>query len=587
MSGIGGLGYEGGLFCGLIGSSIGKSNINQFVNLIENVLDDDGAFVYLYNGSEEEPNIEVVSKLFQMDLTEKVKNEQIILINLKDRLKGNNEIDFKEKIDFFERGVNGLRGKGTEKIVIYGTRAYFNIKRDNMKELYKYHKSLKCLCKEKNIMVIIKYIVDDLSEKEFIKLISIHDLFILEGDKPGNTYTYLELISTSLIYLSKRQQNDEEYIREMKRIEYLKNLGELVEGVTHDFNNLLTTIIGFSQIALLEDTENQVRDYLNVIYNSAIDGKAMADKVHNYVKGSYNGEKRLHKINDLVRSSINMIKYKTMSYSRKTGNHIVLKEDLKSERSIYCNEFELRQVFLNILLNGLASMEGKGTLTVKTYDVNEKIYIEIIDTGCGMSERVMERIFEPFYTTKGKEGTGLGLNTAKKILESHSAEINVGSELGAGSVFTIVFSENIEEFRVMEEEIEDHSIYGAKVLVVDDKYSVAKSIAELIGLVNMTADVETKGEKVLCRLEEKTYDIIICDYSMPDIDGIEVSKLVKEKYPEKPFILLTGYSDKINEKYDTVDYVLKKPCTVEELADALGKSLNTVDVNKNKSYNIV
>src|SRR5699024_7887022 len=103
---------------------------------------------------------------------------------------------------------------------------------------------------------------------------------------------------------------------------------------------------------------------------------------------------------------------------------------------------------------------------------------------------------------------------------------------------------------VLERE-EDYSAYGAKVLVIDDKYSVAKVIAELISLVNLTAHVETNAEKVLQRLEEDNYDIIVCDYSMPKINGIQVSEQVKERYPEKPFVLLTGYSDSINENFDT------------------------------------
>ena len=392
------------------------------------------------------------------------------------------------------------------------------------------------------------------------------------------------MISTSLAYLSKKQQSDEKYRKEMKRIEYLKSLGELVEGFTHDFNNILTTIIGFSQIALIRDSENQVRDYLSVISKSAIDGKAMIDKVHDYVKGCFNGVKKLHKMNDIVISSTNMIKYKI---NQKTGKQIALVVDLKSERSLYCDEFELRQVFLNMLLNGMSAIGEKGTLTVRTYDKDEKVYLEIEDTGIGMSEEVKEKIFEPFFTTKGKLGTGLGLNTSRKILENYSAEINVDSEIGVGTVFTIVFPETIKEVSELKVEEDYYSAYGARVLVIDDKYSVAKVIAELISLVNMTAEVETNGENVLQRLEEEMYDVIICDYSMPNINGIQVSELVKAKYPKKPFILLTGYSDKINEKWDTVDYVLKKPCTVEELADVLGKSLNTIDVNKDKSYNIV
>lgn len=584
MSDVGDFGYEEGLFCGLISTRSYRTNVNQFANLLDTVLEEGGAFIYLYNGKVEKQNLEILSKLFQMDLSEKEEEGHVILVNMEVEFKLKNKVNFVDRVAFYEDKINDLREKGIEKIVIYVTMDHLNIIHDNQEKLYEYYEKIKALCSEKRVMATVRYIVDDLFEEEFIKLISLHDSIIIDGDKVGNKYTYLELISTSLAYLSKKQQSDEKYRKEMKRIEYLKSLGELVEGFTHDFNNILTTIIGFSQIALIRDSENQVRDYLSVISKSAIDGKAMIDKVHDYVKGCFNGVKKLHKMNDIVISSTNMIKYKI---NQKTGKQIALVVDLKSERSLYCDEFELRQVFLNMLLNGMSAIGEKGTLTVRTYDKDEKVYLEIKDTGIGMSEEVKEKIFEPFFTTKGKLGTGLGLNTSRKILENYSAEINVDSEIGVGTVFTIVFPETIKEVSELKDEEDYYSAYGARVLVIDDKYSVAKVIAELISLVNMTAEVETNGENVLQRLEEEMYDVIICDYSMPNINGIQVSELVKAKYPKKPFILLTGYSDKINEKWDTVDYVLKKPCTVEELADVLGKSLNTIDVNKDKSYNIV
>ena len=584
MEGIGDFGYEEGIFCGFISTRSYGINVNQFANLLGIVLEGGGAFIYLYNGKIEEPNLEMLSKLFQMDLIEKREEGNIILINMEDEFKLKGKHNYEHRVAFYERKINELRDKGIEKIVFYSIVDHINIMHEKHKELYKYYKKLKCLCIEKQVMTVIRYIVDDLFEEEFVKLISLHNSIIIDGGKEIYKYSYFELISTSLAYLSKKQQSDEEYRKEMKRIEYLKSLGELVEGFTHDFNNILTTIIGFSQIALIRNTENQVRDYLSVISKSAIDGKAMIDKVHDYVKGCFNGVKKLHKINDIVSSSTNMIKYKI---NQKTGKQIALVVDLKSERSLYCDEFELRQVFLNMLLNGMSAIGEKGTLTVRTYDKDEKVYLEIKDTGIGMSEEVKEKIFEPFFTTKGKLGTGLGLNTSRKILENYSAEINVDSEIGVGTVFTIVFPETIKEVSELKDEEDYYSAYGARVLVIDDKYSGAKVIAQLISLVNMTAEVETNGENVLQRLEEEMYDVIICDYSMPNINGIQVSELVKAKYPKKPFILLTGYSDKINEKWDTVDYVLKKPCTVEELADVLGKSLNTIDVNKDKSYNIV
>lgn len=579
--------YKEGLFYGVISTNNQIVYTQKNVDFFEHILMENGAFLYIYNGEKEKPKIDDISKFMETDLTKKLKNGQIIITDAAEVFREFDSVDYlNDRINYYKDMIKNLKNNGFEKIVMLGTRDNSDLDRFTDKGLYNYHQKLKKLCKENNIMGVIRYVVGDLSERELAKLISLHDLISLEGDNIGLQYTYIELISTSLVYLSKQREKDEEYRKEMERIEYLKNLGELIEGFTHDFNNLLTAIIGFSQIALLKGTENLVRDYLKIIYETAIDGKAMVDKLHEHVKGSYNGEKKIHQVNELVKGSTNMIAYKIKSTTKEAENKVILNLDLKSEKSIYCDEFEIRQVLLNILLNGLAAMKEGGTLTVKTYDKEGKIYIEIIDSGTGMNEEIQKKIFEPFFTTKGKDGTGLGLNTSKKILESHSAEILVESKLGKGSKFTIIFPQDESKSKAVYKEIDLHSIYGAKVLVVDDMYSVGKSIAELIGMINMTAEVETRAEKVMGRLEEKTYDIIICDYTMPNMNGVELSKIVKKAYPEKPFILMTGYQDKLFESCDTIDYVLNKPCTIEELADILGQALNVIDDSKDKGYNI-
>jgi len=260
-------------------------------------------------------------------------------------------------------------------------------------------------------------------------------------------------------------------------------------------------------------------------------------------------------------------------------------KELNSRKCIYCNEFEIRQVILNILLNAVDSITCDGVVKIKTYDKGKNSFIEVEDTGIGIEEDMLEKIFDPFFTTKGEHGTGLGLNIVKKVLNEHCADIKVESQVNKGSKFTIIFpSTTKEQLKVAEEEEEYKT--AANILVVDDKYIVAKSIKELVSLLNMNADVETRGEKVMSRLSEKEYDLIICDYSMPYKNGIEVSQKVKKEYPNKPFILLTGFVDDIVENCDTIDYILNKPCTVEELADTIGKALKIVDEARSKSSNI-
>ena len=577
--------YKEKLFCGIISSNFGKKYVTPLKKLVGNVLNDDGALIYIYNEKKNEPDLKDMKKYFEIDIEKKYENGQLTFVCAEEKFLNDEVLLLDKLLDFYESEIDSYKKKGFEKIIVYTTRDVFYTKNIKGKDLCTLHRRMKKICRPKDIIIGIKYIIDDFHEKDFLSLITLHDLFILEDSSGGNVYTYLELIKTSLINLSMKQRQQEEYERELKRIEKLKTLGELSESMAHDFNNVLTTIVGFSQMCLIKETNKEVKKHLNTIYKTALDGKAMMNKIQDYIKGSYDSQRDIHDLNDLVRGSMEMIDHGVVNLNEKNASSIKLVEELNSTKSIYCNEFEIRQVILNILLNAVDSLETKGVVTIKTYDEGRNSFVEVEDTGIGIEEEILEKIFDPFFTTKGEKGTGLGLNIVRKVLNEHRAEIKVESEVDKGSKFTIVFPSNTKEELYAAEEEENYNTV-ANILIVDDKYMVAKSIKELLSLLNMNADVETRADNVLERLSEKEYDLVICDYSMPGKNGVEVSKRIKSRYPNKPFILLTGWSEDILDDYDTIDCILNKPCTVEDLAEAIGKALDIIDDNKNKSYNM-
>jgi signal transduction histidine kinase len=239
----------------------------------------------------------------------------------------------------------------------------------------------------------------------------------------------------------------DDFEKELKRIEYLRNMGELMEGVTHDLNNLLTTISGLSQLSLLKDASVEVKNNLRVINQTALDGKTVIDKIHNYIRGSYNSRKDYHYFDDIVISSLAMAKHRFKTINTLERHNVCLETDLNCNGIIYCNEYEIRQGILNIILNGIDAIEEKdGILIVRTYNEDNYAVVEISDNGVGIDEETMEKLFEPYFTTKGPKGTGLGLNIVKNILKDHSAEISVESKVGEGTTFKTKFTivENID-----------------------------------------------------------------------------------------------------------------------------------------------
>mgnify|MGYP000863666918 FL=1 len=578
--------YGGKLFSGLISSSFSMEYSVCFKELIGNFLEGNGALIYAYDRKENKPSFDQFKKSLKLGVERGLKDNQIVIYCAEDCFLTGDVIDTNKIIACLEKEIDNFKKNGFEKIVLYTTRDSFYMSRMTVEELYELHKKFKKITREKSITIIIRYIIDDFEENDFLDLISLHDTFILEGPMGCNSYSYVELIKTALINLSKKSKQ-EEFEKELKRIEKLKTLGELSEGISHDINNMLTTIIGFTQISLLKETRDEIKEYLNVIYRTALDGKAFADKFQSFVKGTNNPKKSIHKISDIAKGSIDMIRHRIKNDMENNDINIELVEKLNSNSCVYCNEYELRQLILNLLINALDSMKSNGVLTVRTYDKGQNVFLEVEDTGEGIDEENKKKIFEPFFTTKKAKGTGLGLCIAKKVLEEHSARIDVESKLGIGTKFTITFSKDAKDQIYAEESMNKYSYIAGKILVVDDNFVVGKSIAELVTFLNMESSVETNPERVLERLSEDEYDVVICDYSMPKMNGIEVSKMVKRIYPQKPFILLTGWAMELdNEAAKTIDCLLQKPCTIEELSKSIRKVLNYVDREKDKSYNI-
>ncbi|MEW8972741.1 MAG: HAMP domain-containing sensor histidine kinase [Tissierellaceae bacterium] len=219
--------------------------------------------------------------------------------------------------------------------------------------------------------------------------------------------------------------------------EYVDALFGLSETMFHDFKNILAIISGLSQLAALDVTSVGVRENLDTINKAALDCKDIIDKFYGFIKG-YNTEYKENMVfGNIVLNSLNMVKHKINSMADQS-NRIELSLNINSLSKVYCNEYKIKQALLNILLNAIEAMEEKGgTLGINLYEGGEFIFLEIWDTGVGIPEENIDKIFMHKFTTKGENGTGLGLKISKDIFENHGGEISVLSKLGVGTKFTI------------------------------------------------------------------------------------------------------------------------------------------------------
>jgi signal transduction histidine kinase len=443
-------------FIGIISSKYRGEELKPFKSYAAKYFNKGGGLIYVYAKNSEMQNLNYLGKLWEVDLNHFYIKKRIIFICREDYL-----VDDKfDKVGFLSAIESGLeelnKNKSKENRICITVDSFWNsIIKDNVQCFYD---ELNAFSKEKNSKIMLKYIMEELDEPYVHSLLNNHDFLLVDGPDDYEVYSSDQLIYQSLNILSMHSAINNKYEKEMIRVEYLKTLGELMEGTVHDINNLLVTILGYAQLSLVIDDSTELKDYLRIIYKTALDGKNITDRIQNYIRGSYDSLKGIYELDSIINSCIEMTKYKFKPSGNDNEGQLEMIVDLDSNGYVYANEYEVRQAVINIILNGVDAMEGSGTLTIKTYHIGSQLVLEITDTGKGMDEATKNKLFDPYFTTKGSKGTGLGLNIAKKIFDNHMAKVYVDSEISKGTKFTIYFPSVEKKYNVAEIKTNSYNI---------------------------------------------------------------------------------------------------------------------------------
>ena len=228
-------------------------------------------------------------------------------------------------------------------------------------------------------------------------------------------------------YLVQVQRQQEMLIRQ----ERLAAVGTLARGIGHEFGNILLRIIGKAEIARDKNTNEAMTEALRVIGLSAERAGVIVRNLQGMVKMETSRE--LASIQQPIADSLQLIDHEL----KKAGVTVFEKYDTDLPK-IVMNRIELGQVFLNLFINATHAMEPKGgELHISASAANGRLVVQIRDTGCGIKDENLSRIFEPLFTTKGERGTGIGLSVSRKIVENHNGHLSVKSEVGQGTEFTL------------------------------------------------------------------------------------------------------------------------------------------------------
>jgi two-component system, cell cycle sensor histidine kinase and response regulator CckA len=372
--------------------------------------------------------------------------------------------------------------------------------------------------------------------------------------------------------LSIRKKMEETLVK----TERLLAVGEMASGVAHNFNNLLQMIMGSGEAALAKLGGGKIRECreaIESILNACRRGSGIVRRIKDFTLSNTHGmdEAQVFDLEELLSEALELTKplWKTLPEPRTYRVNVIK----CSGCYIKGKPTEIYEVLVNLIKNALEAMPDGGTLTVTSYIKNDKVYLEIADTGNGIGRENFQRIFEPFFTTKGSQNTGLGLSSSYGFIKRHLGDIRVQSTLGEGTTFTLVLPKST---RVQQEEIEAAPLTRlAKIrfLLIDDEINILRSMEmffEDSEIEILTAKTAREGIQTI---HNNTLDVVLCDLAMDDMNGLEVGKVIKKHcrktgIPKIPFILYTGLDKKLDSRIlrdAGVDRVVQKPIACEKL----------------------
>jgi signal transduction histidine kinase/ActR/RegA family two-component response regulator len=371
--------------------------------------------------------------------------------------------------------------------------------------------------------------------------------------------------------------------------ERLRALGQLASGIAHDINNALSPAALYTQ-ALLErevSLSQEARDRL-VIVNRAIDdvGATVARMRTFYRPRDVELTLSPIDLNQLLQQVAELTRARWRDMAQQHGTVIELQGEYAPQLpAVMGAESEIRDALTNLVLNAVDAMPGGGTLTLRTRvketrvsanEATRSVIVEVRDTGTGMTEAVRNRCLEPFFTTKGERGTGLGLAMVYGMAQRHSADLEIDSEPGRGTTMRIAFQ--VTAITASEPRSPDAAAMGPlRLLLIDDDPLLLQSLQDVLSMDGHQVTAADGGQRGIdeyfaARARGEPFAVVVTDLGMPKVDGRTVAAAIKSASPETPVVLLTGWGQRLRDEAqlpENVDRVLSKPPRVSELRSTL------------------
>ena len=361
---------------------------------------------------------------------------------------------------------------------------------------------------------------------------------------------------------------------QLVRGETLSAIGKLASGMAHHLNNLFAVILGRLETLLVKVPDQEARRYLEIVQRAAQDGAEVVRRVQRF--------SRVQPVSRTVPVDLNQLAQEVFELTRpRWHNEALLRQiridtalDLGTIRPVAGELAPLREVLMNLLLNGIDAMPDGGRLILKTWMTGPDVHCAVSDTGAGMSEEVRHRALDPFFTTKGPKSTGLGLSVTYGIVQRHNGKLEIDSAPGRGTIVTITLPAMGTAMSAPATAASPAlpAPSHLRVLIVDDEPEVRSALADMLGIAGHTAFQAAGGREALAWLEAgQPVDLVLTDMGMPGMMGSEVARAIRGRWPHLKIGLMTGWDETeglVADATSIVDFTLAKPFELKTLTRA-------------------
>ena len=407
----------------------------------------------------------------------------------------------------------------------------------------------------------------------------------VEGGVVGLDIDGARHVAFSLRDISYRKQLQ----TQLQQSQKMEAIGSLASGISHDFNNILSAIIGYTEIVRMDlDQTSQAAQNLGQVLAAGNRAKELVEQILTFSRQTETVNKPVQ-IHSVVSEALKLIRATLPA-------NIQIRDRLESRAYVRCDPTQIHQVCLNLFSNAGHAMEKKGgDLDVLLKDVDLEadiasihpelevgpyVRLSVVDTGEGIPEASLVKIFDPFYTTKGAgKGTGMGLSVVHGIVTKAGGAITVDSHPGQGCCFTIYLPLMNDPVVEPQLAVPVAKTGTERILFVDDEIFQADLAVQTLGRLGYRIDARTSSHEALALFEEDpdAFDLVITDLTMPQLAGTTLAKKMHELRPDLPIILISGFSSSISTETACGEgfcAYLNKPLVTVELANAVREVLD-------------